>query len=323
LLSCVGIAKEVGQFRIRTSETSTVPDCRRTQSAIAIVLLLGWLLNSAKLLANELACGCQDGACACLRRSESNGWKVIESASFRIHHIGDAVTAERLAKVCERLRQSLRERWIGDTANIRWTPKCDLILYPTANDFQRLTRQPAERLGFADLEIGDGQVWMRRLHVRADDLQRLDKLLVHELTHVVLADHFAQRQIPRWADEGIAVLSEPVTRRNEWRRWLRDEAAQGRLFPLRDLANLRQIPRDKRLGDLFYAQSAALVEYLLSERKLSESQVLQLVSDSESQGLDRTLERWFPEESFVALETDWQLWLATNSELLPLPVTSR
>ncbi len=34
-------------------------------------------------------------------------------------------------------------------------------------------------------------------------------ILPHEVTHVVLADLFTTQQIPRWADEGIAVLAEP------------------------------------------------------------------------------------------------------------------
>lgn len=191
------------------------------------------------------------------------------------------------------------------------------------SDFQRLTRRPAELMGFADLEIGDGKVWMRRLHVRIDDVQSLDKLLVHELTHVVLADHFARHQIPRWADEGIAVLSEPVARRNELRRWLLEEARQGRLFSLKELASQRHVPRDKRLGDLFYAQSTVLIEYLLTERKLSESQVLQFVSDSEAKGLDHSLERWFPDETFAALETHWRQWLASHPTDMLVPVAIR
>ena len=193
-----------------------------------------------------------------------------------------------------------------------WTPKCDLFLYPSGAEFQRLTRFPMETWGFADLEIGDGKVWLRRLHVRADDIQRLDKLLVHELTHVVLADHFAKHQIPRWADEGIAVLSEPVARRNELRRWLNQEAAQGRVFSLKDLASQRHVPRDKRLGDLFYAQSSALVEFLLTERKLPESELLRFVSESESRGLNAAMSRRFPEVTVTELETEWRQWMTTS-----------
>jgi hypothetical protein len=178
-------------------------------------------------------------------------------------------------------------------------------------------------MGFADLEIGDGQVWMRRLHLRADDTQRLDKLLIHELTHVVLADHFAKHQIPRWADEGIAVLSEPVERRNELRLWLSTEASQGRLWSLRDLANLRQLPGDQRLGELFYAQSAGLIEYLLTEKKLTESQLLEFVVDSQKHGLPRTVTRWFSGLSIETLDAEWRSWGSSGPGQTVVPVAWR
>ncbi len=284
----------------------------RHLSLIAFVILSGFCSFASNLRAADLACGCRKGACACVRRTDANGWKVIESRSFRIHHVGTSATAERLVPICEQTRQSLCERWLADTTKIEWTPKCDLFLYPSGGEFQRLTRNPADMLGFADLEIGPRGVSMRRLHLRADDTKRLDKLLVHELTHVVLADYFAKHQIPRWADEGIAVLSEPAGRRADLRRWLTQEAAQGRVFSLSQLASQRMIPRDKRLGDLFYAQSAALIEFLMSERKLSEPEVLRFVSESETRGLNATLTRWFPDVAVAEVDSAWRRWMTTT-----------
>lgn len=279
---------------------------------IALVFVCESVSLSSDLRATDLPCGCRTGVCACVRRFEANGWKVIESRSFRIYYVGASATAEQLSPVCERTRQSLRKRWLDVRTATDWTPKCDLFLYPSATEFQRLTRRPAEMWGFADLEIGQGRVWTRQLHVRADDAKRLDKLVTHELTHVVLADYFAEHQIPRWADEGIAILSEPAARQNELRRWLKQEAAQGRAFSLHQLAGQRQIPRDQRLGDLFYAQSSSFVEFLLTEQKLSEPQVLRFVSESESRGLNETLSRWFPDIDVKAWESKWHQWMTTT-----------
>ncbi len=284
---------------------------RRAFSA-TLLILCGFLSFSADLRGDELACGCREGVCGCVRRAELKGWQIVESKSFRIHHVGQSSVAERLAPLCEQTRLSLQRRWLDGTAKSDWSPQCDLFLYPSGAEFQRQTRFPMETWGFADLEIGDGNVWLRRLHVRADNAQRLDKLLIHELTHVVLADHFAKHQIPRWADEGIAVLSEPVARRNESRRWLEQVAAQGRIFSLKELASQRYVPRDKRLGDLFYAQSAALIEFLLTERKLSESELLHFVSESESRGLNVTISRWFSDVTMTELESEWRQWMTTS-----------
>ncbi len=164
---------------------------------------------------------------------------------------------------------------------------------------------------------------MRRLHLRTDDAARIDKLLVHELTHVVLADYFAKHQIPRWADEGIAVLSEPAERRTKLREWLNEEAQQGRQFSLRELTMHRSVPQDKRLGELFYAQSAALVEFLLTERNLSESELLQFVSDSETHGFPEAARRQFADTLADRWESDWRNWLVTPRVEVNVATTDR
>ena len=278
---------------------------------IAAIALVGFPWHSIDCRAGELTCRCKDSVCCCVRTSNANGWQVVESRSFRIHHVGQPTVAERLVPVCERTRQSLRERWLGETSNIAWTLKCDLFLYPSGKEFQRLTRFPAETWGFADLEVGDKKVWLRRLHLRTDDATRIDKLLFHELTHVVLADYFAEHQIPRWADEGIAVLSEPAERRTKLREWLNEEAKHGRRFSLQELTKQRSVPQDKRLGELFYAQSAALVEFLLTERELSESELLRFVADSETHGFPEAARRQFPDSLADRWESDWREWLVT------------
>ena len=309
------LLSELQAHRVGVAQKANAMPTARLQTASALMIALLFVTSapsrSAHCRADELTCRCRDAVCSCVRASTSNGWQVVESRSFRIHHVGQSAVAERLAPLCERTRQSLRERWLGETRNTAWSLKCDLFLYPSGNEFQRLTRFPADTWGFADLEVGDKRVWMRRLHLRTDDAARIDKLLVHELTHVVLADYFAEHQIPRWADEGIAVLSEPAERRTKLREWLQQEAAQGRLFSLNELTKQRSVPQDKRLGELFYAQSAALVEFLLAERKLSESELLRFVADSEARGLPETIRRRFPETVADRWESDWRDWLVT------------
>ena len=290
---------------------------------IAAVALVGFPWQSTDCRAEELTCRCKDSVCCCVRAANANGWQVVESRSFRIHHVGQPNVAERLAPLCEQTRQSLRERWLGETSNSAWSLKCDLFLYPSGKEFQRLTRFPAETWGFADLEVGDRKVWMRRLHLRTDDAARIDKLLVHELTHVVLADYFAEHQIPRWADEGIAVLSEPAERRTKLREWLHQEATQGRLFSLPELTRQRSVPQDQRLGELFYSQSAALVEFLLTERQLSESDLLRFVANSEALGFPEAARRQFPDSVADRWESDWREWLVTPRVEVKVAETNR
>lgn len=244
--------------------------------------------------------------CICpVRHFQVAGWHVTESENFRFHHHNQAEVAVRMAALCEKSRMAIRQRWLGGFGQQTWTIKCDVYLYPTKQEFQQKTRYPADSWGFADLEIGQGQVWMRRLDMRSDVEARLTAVAIHELTHVVLADRFAHRQIPRWADEGIALNSEPPKRQQDMRQWLAAEIRQGRGFPLTQLMAMQQYPADKHLGDLFYAQSGSLIEFLLKQNSESEEGVMRLVESSQYQGADRSLHA----ASLARLESDWKAWL--------------
>ena len=242
-----------------------------------------------------------------LRHSQANGWHVAESRSFRVHHHSQSELVARLAVLCEESRTAIRQRWLSTQNPVLWSIKCDVFLYPTPTEFQQKTRYPADSWGFADLEIGNGQVYMRRLDLRSDNEARVFNVAIHELTHVILADRFAHKQIPRWADEGIALNSEPLARQQDMRRWLAGEVKQGRGFTLRQLLSLQQYPQNKHMGDLFYAQSGSLVEFLLLQNSDSEEGVLRFVEGSQ-QGLDKPLSG----VSLAKLETEWKAWLVKS-----------
>ena len=87
----------------------------------------------------------------------------------------------------------------------------------------------------------------------------------HETTHVVLAGNFGQHQVPRWADEGIAVLTEPLEKVEQHRRNLAKSQREGLLFSVQDLMNLQNYPEPRQIA-AFYAQSVMLVEFLTTQR---------------------------------------------------------
>lgn len=239
-----------------------------------------------------------------LRHSQANGWHVAESRNFRFHHHSQSKLVDRLAVLCEDSRTAIRHRWLAAFGAANWSIKCDVFLYPTPTEYQQKTRFPADSWGFADLEIGEGKVWMRRLDLRSDNEARVFNVAVHELTHVILADRFAHKQIPRWADEGIALNSEPATRQRDMRGWLAGEIKQGRGFTLQQLLSMQQYPQNKHLGDLFYAQSGSLVEFLLVQNSDSEEGVIRFVENAQ-RGLDKPLSG----VSLAKLESEWKAWL--------------
>jgi hypothetical protein len=84
------------------------------------------------------------------------------------------------------------------------------------------------------------------------------------VTHAVLAGRFGAR-VPRWADEGMAVLSEPRDRVEAHLRHLPRWREEGRLFSLRRLMDQEEYPDPRDWGS-FYAQSVSLVDFLVDAK---------------------------------------------------------
>jgi hypothetical protein len=258
---------------------------------------------------------CQAEVCCCSKSYTLGGWQVIESGNFRVFHIGQANVANKLVVDCEQQRWTLQKRWLNTARQLAWTPKCDVYCYPSGKEYSRLTKYPAESWGHVDLEIGEGRVWRRRLNLRTDLDGRFTTVAAHELTHVVLADAFCTKQIPRWADEGIAVQSEPSGRREVLRRKLSESLAQGRRFSLQELTSAASYPNDPVLTELFYAQSVAWIEFLTVKKKISGAQLLKIVAGIPERGLHSTLREHLNGISVSEIESDWKDWL-TQPELL-------
>jgi hypothetical protein len=274
---------------------------------------LSWT-SPAACADHQVSSSAEGGNCS-YKEVKHKGWKALESNRFLIHYSGSSDTAVSLVPLCEETCESLRKRWIADRQT-NWSCKCELYLYPTPRQFERGAHAPAEMWGVADLEIGQGRVWKRRLHMRADDSAKLKPVLIHELTHVVLAEHFCRKPIPRWADEGIAVYSEPPERQERMLSFLKDEASQKRLLPLKQVTTMRNGPQNERESELFYGQSGAVIEYLVTHHHLSEAEVLSFVGLSGEVGWDRAIAKTLPSITAAKFETEWRQWLVAREEKL-------
>ncbi|MDB5384368.1 MAG: hypothetical protein JWM11_14 [Planctomycetaceae bacterium] len=289
----------------------------KVSSILSLLTTTLWFaISSQPVLAEDVAARhCKAEVCCCSKTYQAGGWEVVESGNFRIYHVGQVNVAKQLITDCEQQRWTLQKRWLHAARQTAWSPKCDVYCYPTGRDYARFTKYPPESWGHVDLEIGDGRVWKRRLNLRTDLASRLTLVAAHELTHVVLADAFCTKQIPRWADEGIAVQSEPNGRRHELRQKLSESLAQGRRFSLYELTSAANYPTDPVLTDLFYAQSGAWVEFLTVKKKVSGAQLLKIVAGISNQGLQTTIHEHFQGTSVAELEADWKNWMS-QGELL-------
>jgi hypothetical protein len=240
-----------------------------------------------------------------------NSWHVWDTPNFRILHANDAL-AEKVARVCETTRSAQMKHWLGRVPAGSWTPRCDVYLYPTPEQFHKMTDQPEDSPGFSTMGTNGGRVVARRMNLRADHPKLLSAILPHEITHVLLADLFPDEQIPRWADEGMAVLSEPVGEQHLRAAELTGPLETGRLFRLQDLM-VMDYP-DGRFWGLYYAQSVSVTKFIVSRG--TPAQFIQFVRESQKNSVESALSRVYQINGFNDLEKQWRRHAASTTTAL-------
>jgi hypothetical protein len=235
-------------------------------------------------------------------------WLVMESANFRILY-ADHDLAEQVARAAEAAREAQTKRWTGSAPRGPWSPRCDIYLYPTARIFSQMTGQPEESPGFSTMGMNGGRIIARRINLRADHPNLVPAILPHEVTHVVLADLFPHKQIPRWADEGMAVLSEPGSEQRLRAADLEEPLSSGKLFKVQDLM-VMDYP-DGQFWGLYYAQSVSLTRFLVEQG--TPTQFVEFVQGCQRNGHEAELRRVYKIEGMDELHQRWVSYARTQS----------
>ena len=295
-----------GAFAFHTVPTSTdMPPIRLYFLSLASILFTT-LAESAELRDNH-----QDGACACSTAcrvvaqstAAERYWHLYHSANFTICCPRD-YDGHEAVRQCESLRRTLTERWLGSVAT-DWTNRCYVVLHPTATTYVQAAGRGSERTaGCSTVTELDGQVVSRRIDLRLDRPDPLSRALPHELTHVVLADVIAGHKLPRWADEGMAMLADPQDKREGHRRDIIAALNRGTALRLPAMLTMDGYPEPQQTA-AFYGQSLSVVEFLI-ERKGPLTLQQFLVKASED-GYQKALHETYGIRDAHALE---QLWLA-------------
>jgi hypothetical protein len=215
------------------------------------------------------------------------GWQVTDTPHFRIYHNQQRDLVERVAHIAERTRLEMSRKWFGNDG-AEWQGRCELVLHASAADYIRLTGVPSTSPGHSriDSDPVTHRVVARRLDLHVENPNMLEAVLPHETTHVVLAGQFGPFQVPRWADEGMAVLTEPSEKVEQHRRNLIKAAREGQLFPVKELLQMEKYPKAQQIAT-FYAQSVGLVELLTQQR--GPTQFTEFVRDGLRQGWETAL----------------------------------
>lgn len=231
----------------------------------------------------------------------TDGWARAESPNFRLCHNQPREFAEQVLRAAELARTAASEKWAG-RGHGEWKPACDVFLYATAAEYAKATGKPADSPGHATYQVKAGAVVGRRLDLRADEPNLLACVVPHEATHLVLGDLFADAPLPRWADEGIAVLAEPRARLDRFTRTLNSNRRQGRLIPLEKLLGKDDYP-DAAHITAFYVESVSVVDFLVAEK--GPQTFVQFLRDASKTGLEAALQKHYECGGVAALQERW------------------
>lgn len=244
-------------------------------------------------------------------RGDSENWRTRETPNFTIFHSeAHADLADQVARAAEATREAVTRRWAGSPPARPWSPKCEVYLYPTAAVFAQVTGQSAESPGFSTMEADGGKVVGRRVRLRADHPTLVAAVLPHEVTHVILADLFPVQQVPRWADEGIAVLSEPTPEQEKRVADLNPALEGGRIFSIESLM-VRDYPEGQYWA-LYYAQSVSLTRFLVSQG--THAQLIDFLQRSQASGDPQAeLKRVYKIDGYAELQSRWLAYAKSGS----------
>ena len=280
-----------------------------TAAAQSVADALELITDNAKLLAfgREVLKAAQAKAKANGRREPAGGSPVVaagdalETPSFRISCGGNRELADAIAKAAEASRKQIFERWSGPSGGA-WSVKCEIVVHANADAYAKATDKPTAMTGHATVKLTNGRPTERRIDLRADDAAMLTNALPRELTHVVLADLFADKPPPKSALEGMAILAGSPEEVSRYTRTLARCARDSELRPMSALFDLKDFPADKITG--FYCQSVSVTEYLI---KLNGERNFKIfLSDSQRYGVAQALKRQYGIDGPQALEAAWK-----------------
>jgi hypothetical protein len=179
---------------------------------------------------------------------------VVSSPNFRVY-ANDRAWAEQISQAAELQRKQLAVHWLGHELP-NWSKPCPLVVTdgPT---------RPAE--GQTNYTLDQGQVFNWHVIVAGTRERILDSVLPHEITHTILASHFAPigKPVPRWADEGMCTTVEHASERAKHDHNLVQFLSHGKGIPFATLFLMDKYPPDQLT---LYAQGYSLTSFLIEQR---------------------------------------------------------
>src|SRR5262245_45555635 len=197
--------------------------------------------------------------------------------------------AQQVGEYAERYRRQKALEWLGREMP-PWPEPCPLHV--------KVTMSGAG--GATSFAFDQGRVLGQHMNIEGSLERLLNSVLPHEVTHTVFA-HYFRRPVPRWADEGGAVLSEDDIERNRHDQLCRQILnTPGRMIPLRRLFALKEYPGDVMV---LYAEGFSVANFLVNAS--SRPAFLAFVAHGMQQGWDSAVQTHYRYRSVEELEQAW------------------
>jgi hypothetical protein len=214
--------------------------------------------------------------------------------------------ARQVGKTAEAHRKRLARLWLGKEMP-PWPEPCPL----------QVTLTMGGEGGATTFTFDRGSILSQHMRVEGTLERVLAGVVPHEVAHTVFA-HYFRRQVPRWADEGAAILSEDEQEHRRHKQLAQQIVNKGsRAIPLSRLFILKEYPSDVLV---LYAQGFSVSEFLVSRK--SRPAFLNFVADGLKSDWDQAARTHYGYEKVDDLE---QAWLAhlRGSERLAVPKLRR
>jgi hypothetical protein len=199
--------------------------------------------------------------------------------------------AEQVGQSAEYYRREKAMQWLGQEMP-PWPEPCPIHVTVTMND---------NGGGATSFAFDRGWVLGQRMEIEGSLNRLLASVLPHEVTHTVFAQYFRQ-PVPRWADEGGAVLSEDELERQRHDALVRNILnTPGRAIPLRRLFPMRDYPKNDVMA--LYAEGFSVTSFLVSQS--NRQQFLAFVNHGMYYGWDDAARKYYSYKDVNDLEQAW------------------
>lgn len=228
---------------------------------------------------------------------------VAQSANFNVYSADSAAVARRTAQCAEMTLAELATRWFGRVNEKLWAPRCQIVLHRGRSEYRAAVGAGSEGTrGSSAVTFDEGKITGRRIDLLDMDQDRLASVLPHELTHVLLRDRFAQGTLPRWADEGMAMLADTEEKRAQHLHDLRTAMAKSDEFLAADLLTMGYPPSSRR--QCFYGQSVFLTQFLVARK--DPQHFIKFVEGAGIAGFDIALRECYAIADVAQLDRQWR-----------------